>query len=118
MLYEVITIAGNLIELDDYYGAKVLLEKGVNSSVKNFGLDDPRTSRNYADLANVLRYFEEYEKAKELFEKALEIDKNTFGMDHPTTASRFYGLAMALKELVITSYSIHYTKLYEGVAWW
>ena len=85
--------------LGDYKGAKVLLEKAIQSTEKNFGEDHPATVTTYSNLAIVLKDLGDYEGAKVLLEKAIESTEKNLGKDHPTTVTTYSNLAVVLKDL-------------------
>ncbi len=88
-----------LQDLGDYSGAKVLLEKAVASTEKNFGTEHPTTAIRYSNLATVLKDLGDYSGAKGLLEKAVVSDEKNFGVDHPTTAASYSNLALVLQDL-------------------
>ncbi|MEA5402172.1 tetratricopeptide repeat protein [Arcicella sp. DC2W] len=88
-----------LQDLGDDMGAKVLLEKAINSAEKYYGVDHSITATGYANLASVLRALRDYEGAKELIIKAINSDKKNLHEEHPTTAIHFSILATILQDL-------------------
>ncbi len=64
-------------DIGDYNEAKILLEKTLAISEKNFGELHPETATRHSNLALVLQDLGDYPEAKEHLEKALASDKKT-----------------------------------------
>ncbi|MCP4134771.1 MAG: ATP-binding protein, partial [bacterium] len=100
---DISTLQNNLAlvlqDLDDYEGAKTLLEKAMLSDEQNFGPEHPTTALRYSNLANVLQDLDDYEGAKTLLEKAMLSDEQNFGTEHPNTAVSYSNLALVLQDL-------------------
>ena len=92
-------LALRLRDLGDYEGARVLLEKALESTEKKFGKDHPSTAIRYSNLALVLEDLGDYEEARELMEIALLSDEKKFGKDHPSTARDYSNMGLALRGL-------------------
>ncbi|MBI3124671.1 MAG: tetratricopeptide repeat protein [Ignavibacteriales bacterium] len=79
--------------------SKELMNKALESNIKNFGEDHPSTAIRRSNLAAILRDLAELNEAKELLTKALDSDVKNFGEDHPSTARSRSNLALILKDL-------------------
>ncbi len=92
-------LATVLKDLGDFNGAKVLLEKAMKSTEKNFGDQHPTTAVSYSNLALVLQDLGDFNGAKILLEKAMKSTEKNFGDQHPTTAVSYSNLATVLQDL-------------------
>ena len=90
------TLAIILKESGDYKGAKILIEKVMESNEKNFGKDHPATAVSYSNLASLLEEFGDYEGATSLLNKAIELNERALGKDHPSTAITYTNMASIL----------------------
>ncbi|HEY0068128.1 MAG TPA: tetratricopeptide repeat protein [Flavisolibacter sp.] len=92
-------LAQVLLELGDYEKAKLLLQKAVQISERNFGPEHSNTARIYSSLAVILRYLGDYKGARILHEKAVKSYEKNFGLEHSYTARSYSNLALVLKDL-------------------
>jgi tetratricopeptide (TPR) repeat protein len=74
------------ILISHYEKAKDLLEKALESDLKNFGEQHPTVAIYRSNLATVYSDLGGYEKARDLLETALQNSLKNFGEQHPTVA--------------------------------
>jgi len=92
-------LALRLIDLGDYLGSKLMLEKFLASDEKYLSPDHPDISTGYSNLATVLQELGDYRGAKNMQEKAVAHAEKSLGSDHPITAIRYSILASILQDL-------------------
>ena len=115
-------ISGIYEKMGEYEKSRDLLQKSLESDLKNFGEKHPNVSRSQSNLALVYEHLGEHEKARELLEKALSTYIINFGENDTRVSECRANLDKVNEKLtkfkkikIIVSYSFDSKKEIEGI---